>query len=100
MRKIPIPTEAIHIKQSCLRPRAPQSLEEARRMVESFVRHYNEERLHSALGYITPKDKLEGHEQNIFAERDRKLEAARESRRQRRLAARTATGGKEVQTVC
>jgi len=41
-------------------------------------------RLHSALGYITPKDKLEGNEQTIFQERDRKLEDARERRKLKR----------------
>ena len=33
-------------------------------------------RLHSAIGYITPADKLTGLENVIFAERDRKLEEA------------------------
>lgn len=45
-------------------------------------------RLHSALGYITPADKLNGLEEVIFAERDRKLEQARERRRRARQAAR------------
>jgi uncharacterized membrane protein len=52
------------------------------------VEHYNDVRLHSALGYVTPADKLSGLEQEIWAERDRKLEAAREERKQRRQAAR------------
>ncbi|MDX8413981.1 MAG: hypothetical protein R8J85_07830, partial [Mariprofundales bacterium] len=33
-------------------------------------------RLHSAIGYIAPKDKLEGHDGAIFAERKRKLAEA------------------------
>jgi hypothetical protein len=53
----------------------------ARRVVASFVEHYNQVRLHSALGYITPADKLAGLEAVIFAERDRKLEEARARRR-------------------
>jgi putative transposase len=36
--------------------------------------------LHSALGYVTPADKLTGLEKEIFAERDRKLEEARQRR--------------------
>jgi putative transposase len=44
----------------------------------------NNERLHSALGYITPRDKLHGREMEIFAARDRKLEEARRQRQQRR----------------
>jgi putative transposase len=46
--------------------------------------------LHSAIGYVTPKDKLEGRDQDIFAARDRKLEAARERRKEKRHAARPA----------
>jgi putative transposase len=48
------------------------------------VNHYNTVRLHSAIGYIAPLDKLEGRETQIFAERDRKLEAARKQRQLRR----------------
>ena len=53
------------------------SLEDALRLVEGYVEHYNNVRLNSAVGYITPKDMLAGHQQEIHAERDRKLEAAR-----------------------
>jgi hypothetical protein len=73
----------------CIRPHVPLSLDDARRLVESFVEHYNHVRLHSAIGYVTPADKLAGREAEIFAERDRKLEAARERRRQARQLAAT-----------
>jgi hypothetical protein len=46
--------------------------------------HYNNVRLNSATGYITPKDMLVGRQQEIHAERDRKLEAARKQRQIRR----------------
>jgi hypothetical protein len=59
----------------------------ARRIVGEFVEHYNTVRLHSAIGYVTPKDKLEGRDKEIFAARDRKLGAARQRRRQKRHAA-------------
>ena len=49
-----------------------------------YVEHDNTVRLQSAIGFVTPKDKLEGRDREVFAERDRKLEAAREIRRQRR----------------
>jgi hypothetical protein len=42
--------------------------------------------LHSALGYITPADFLAGRATAIWAERDAKLEAAREARRLRRAS--------------
>jgi transposase InsO family protein len=76
------------LKRECVRPAAPASLEEARRRIATYVEHYNTVRLHSALGYVTPMDKLAGLEPVIFAERDRKLEEAREARRRARHAAR------------
>lgn len=72
------------IKSECIRPQTPLSLEDARRIVTKYVHEYNEVRLHSALGYVTPLDKLLGREQAIFDERDRKLEEARAQRAQRR----------------
>ena len=76
------------IKATAIRPRMPRSLAEARSLVAKFVAHYNERRLHSAVGFVTPADKLAGREKAIWAARDRKLEAARELRRQRRESAR------------
>ena len=75
------------LKVCATRPRTPLSLDDARRIVEEFVNTYNKERLHSAIGYITPADKLAGREDAIFAERDRKLEDARALRAQRRAGA-------------
>jgi len=72
------------LKRECIRPGSPLSLDDARRLVAGFVEHYNTVRLHSAFGYVTPQDMLDGRQQEIFAERDRKLEAAREQRRTRR----------------
>jgi transposase InsO family protein len=72
------------LKSECIRPQTPLNLEDARRMVEEYVRHYNNVRLHSAIGYVTPADKLAGRETEIFAARDKKLAEAREQRRLRR----------------
>jgi hypothetical protein len=54
------------------------------------VAHYNEVRLHSAIGYVAPADKLAGRERSIFAERDRKLDVARQRRKAAREACRPA----------
>ena len=72
------------LKSECIRPQCPLSLDEARTVVDGFVTYYNCERLHSTIGYITPRDKLEGNEQQIFAERDRKLAEARDQRKRKR----------------
>lgn len=78
------------LKTTTIRPKPPESLAEARRDVGAFVQHYNGVRLHAAIGYVTPEDKLAGREQAIWEGRDRKLEAARDQRRLRRLEARKA----------
>jgi transposase InsO family protein len=78
------------IKGDCIRTETPLTLADAQRIVARYVTHDNEVRLHSAIGDITPKDKLEGREKAIFAERDRKLAEARERRKAQRQAARSA----------
>jgi putative transposase len=77
------------LKGECIRVKTPLSLDEARRIVEEFVSHYNEIRLHSAIGYVTPGDKLAGRDRAIFDERDRKLDVARERRRAAREASQS-----------
>ena len=72
------------IKADGIRPHTPLSLADARRIVERFVGHYNQVRLHSAIQYITPADKLAGRAEVILAARDAKLAAAREARKARR----------------
>ena len=88
------------LKQDCIRPGVPLSLEDARQMVFRFVENYNHCRLHSSIGYIAPVDRLEGRQDAIFAERDRKLEEARNrrtlKRQQQRENARSKTTGEEA----
>jgi len=69
------------IKSECIRPKTPLSLQEARRDVEQFVDHYNDTRLHSAVNYVAPRDALEGRTNAILADRERKLNRARERRK-------------------
>jgi putative transposase len=74
------------IKAEAIRLRNPASLDEARAVVEQFVEHYNNVRLHSAIGFITPNDFAEGRAPGIWRARDEKLHASRELRRKRRAS--------------
>jgi hypothetical protein len=82
------------IKGDCIRQQTPLSREDAERIISRYVTHYNTARLHSAIGYVTPRDKLQGREPEIFAQRDRKLEAARERRKVLRQTTRDALPAK------
>jgi len=57
------------LKSDCIRTKCPLSLEEAKRVVRQFVGDYNDRRLHSAIGYITPSDMLAGKQKAIHEER-------------------------------
>jgi putative transposase len=84
------------LKTECIRPQTPLSLQDARRIVDRFVREYNDLRLHGGIDYITPKDKLEGRADAILAERERKLAMAREARKEKR---RTLTNNPDTITI-
>lgn len=88
------------IKTECIRPKTPLCLDDARRLVADYVQHYNGARLHSAIGYVAPKDKLEGRDKQILAERDHKLETARERRRILRQSARVDDEFSSEKTAC
>lgn len=75
------------LKSECIRPGTPLSPEDARRLIQHYVDHYNQVRLHSAIGFVTPADMLAGRQAEIHAARDRKLEAARTQRQLRRQQA-------------
>lgn len=80
------------LKEQAIRPKTPLDLEQARAVVAEFVEHYNNVRLHSAIGYVTPQDKLEGQAEAIWKRRDEKLEAARERRREKRAEKNSVLG--------
>lgn len=77
------------LKRECIRPQTPLSLDHARSLVDGFVDHYNNLRLHSAIGYITPNDRLKGNHLTIFSERRAKLQQARLNRQAAWLASRS-----------
>ena len=73
------------IKSACIRPEPMETVDQAREKISSYVEHYNTVRLHSAIGYITPADKLAGNAEKIFESREVKLNAARSQRQRKRL---------------
>ncbi len=87
------------IKGDCIRVQTPLTVEDARRIVMDYVGHYNEVRLHSAIGYVTPAAKLRGEDERILQERDRKLEEARERRKRNRRATRDVADTRTEKTT-
>jgi putative transposase len=69
------------LKGGCIRVKTPLSLDDARRLVIEFVDYYNTVRLHSAIAYITPMDKLAGRAEAIWVARKQKLATAAAKRR-------------------
>ncbi len=66
------------LKHTPAYPRRPfDSLSAAQRWVERFVRWYNEEHLHSAIGFVTPNQRHDGSDGAVFANRARLYESAR-----------------------
>lgn len=55
-----------------------ESIERARAWVGDFVRWYNCEHLHSAIGFVTPDDRHHGHDIAILERRSAVYEAARQ----------------------
>lgn len=78
------------LKSEAIRRHIPIGIDDARRIIGKYVQYYNHTRLHSAVGYVTPHDMLEGRQSQIHSLRDARLEAARERRRQLRLTAANA----------
>lgn len=62
---------------------ALRTFERARGLVDGWVRHYNEVRLHAGLGYLTPAEYYRGDPAARRRERQVKLERGRTERRHR-----------------
>jgi transposase InsO family protein len=61
------------------------NLLEAEKVFARVVRRYNEQRLHSALGFLTPEDYYRGNPNERYAGRRTKLAQARHQRKQKNL---------------
>jgi len=69
------------LKNESIRQKVPLSLENAIKIVGEYIEEYNGKRLHSAIGYITPNEKMAGKAEEIWKNRDEKLETARKLRK-------------------
>ena len=69
------------LKRECIRPQTPLNVADARRIVGRYVSEYTDVHLHSGIGYVAPRDRLDGRDQAIWEERHRKLTEARLTRR-------------------
>ncbi|MCG6869873.1 MAG: integrase core domain-containing protein [Gammaproteobacteria bacterium] len=79
-----------NLKSECIRPGTPLNIKDAKRLLAGYVYDYNHRRLHSAIDYNAPADKLAGRAPGILIERERKLQAARKLRAERRQAQQQA----------
>ena len=73
------------LKAECVREQSLNTPEEAKKVIAAYVFQYNEQRLHSSIGYVMPLAKLNGKDVAIFAERKEKLAAARMAGKERQL---------------
>ena len=64
---------------------------QAVKVIARLIRWYNEERLHSALGFLRPVDYYRGSPEEMYAVRRRKLAEARHHRREKNLQLRQPT---------
>lgn len=74
--------EAWHksLKKETIRPACPNDFNEAMKLITDYVKHYNNERLHSGIDYTTPADKITGRSEHVLRQREKKLEYARAER--------------------
>jgi transposase InsO family protein len=70
------------IKREEIRKNSYLSIEDAKKHIALFIEQYNTKRLHSAIYYLTPEDVLLGRVEKRLEERQQKLNAARQRRRQ------------------
>lgn len=69
------------IKAECIREKLPVNHKEAKRIIELYIDYYNTQRLHSAVGYVTPHDKISGQAEVIINRRRQKMAMAKRARK-------------------
>ena len=65
--------------------------QEAEQTLERIIHWYNDERLHSALGFLRPQDYYRGRPSNLHEARRKKLAEARHRRREKNLGIKQTT---------
>jgi len=88
------------IKSESIRPGVPLSLEDAIRLISQYISYYNEKRLHSSLGYVTPKDWMDGRQEAIRQNRDRMIEEARRKREEEHRMGTLAVENNMTESSC
>lgn len=76
------------IKREGLQHTSVIDLDDLKQQLDAYITYYNTQRLHSALGYITPLDMLCGKHEQIFKTRQIKLRDAAEKRKTAETASR------------
>jgi putative transposase len=96
--KIEVFHKTLKYEQVYLRE-AYDTLMEAREDIGTFIDHYNEDRLHQGINYVTPDQKHQGNAEEIIEQREQKHEEAQERRkrinRQRSESGKTQERKKE-----
>lgn len=67
-------------KDASIRRLVPLTIEDAQRIISEYIEYYNRTRLHSAIGFIAPLDKLQGKDIEIIQQRKNKLAKAKARR--------------------
>lgn len=75
------------IKSEKIRVSSFVDIADARKQIDTYIKDYNEERLHSSLGYLTPNEVFNGYREYRLAERKIKLDNARIARAKARKLA-------------
>jgi putative transposase len=71
-------------KNEAVRKQSYLSLDDLKRQIDDYIKRYNENRLHSAIGYVAPADMLDGRQAEIFTARRQKLLKAQQNRKRQR----------------
>ena len=70
------------LKTECIRIKCPLTMDDAKNVIRDYIESYNSVRLHSAIGYVTPHDKLNGKDKAVLDHRDNKLKERRLERKE------------------